>query len=84
MVSYFALQSLQFAQHLKAASAQSQTRSGVLDYGSGRNCIEFGVGKGLTRATESCVGMLMQEGKSTPVSTGLWWKALDAIGEEAR
>jgi hypothetical protein len=59
MVNCFALQSLQFAQHLKAASAQSQTLFGVLDYGSSRNCIESGGGEGLTRATDSCVIKLM-------------------------
>jgi hypothetical protein len=41
-------------QHFKAASAQSQTLFGVLDYRSSSNGIEFGVGKGLTRATDSC------------------------------
>src|SRR5579863_497815 len=46
-------------QHFKAASAQSQTLFGVLDYGSSSHGIEFGVGKGLTRATDSCVIKLM-------------------------
>jgi hypothetical protein len=46
-------------QHLKQASAQSQTLFGVLDYGSSSNGIEFGVGKGLTRATDACVLKLM-------------------------
>lgn len=46
-------------QHFKAASAQSQTLFGVLDYGGASNGIEFGVGKGLTRATDSCVLKLM-------------------------
>ena len=46
-------------QHFKSASGQSQTLFGVLDYGSSSNGIEFGVGKGLTRATDSCVIKLM-------------------------
>ena len=46
-------------QHFKATAAQSQTLFGVLDYGSSSNGIEFGVGKGLTRATDSCVIKLM-------------------------
>lgn len=45
--------------HLRQASAQAQTLFGVLDYGSSSNGIEFGVGKGLTRATDSCVLKLM-------------------------
>jgi hypothetical protein len=59
MLNPFALQSLQFAQHLKTASAQSQTLFGVLDCGSAGNYIEFDVGKSLTRATDSCVIKLM-------------------------
>jgi len=46
-------------QHFKPAGEQSQTLFGVLDYGSGGNGIEFGVGKGLTRASDSCVVKLM-------------------------
>lgn len=46
-------------QHFKSSSAQSQTLFGVLDYGSSSNGIEFGVGKGLTRASDSCVLKLM-------------------------
>ena len=46
-------------QHFKAASAQSQTLFGVLDYGGASNGIEFGIGKGLTRATDSRVLELM-------------------------
>jgi hypothetical protein len=46
-------------QHFKPAGAQSQTLFGVLDYGSSRNGIEFGVGKGLTHASDSCVIKLM-------------------------
>lgn len=46
-------------QHFKPAGAQSQTLFGVLDYGSSSNGIEFGVGKGLTRASDSCVLKLM-------------------------
>lgn len=46
-------------QHFKAASAQSQTLFGVLDYGDASNGIEFGIGKGLTRATDSLVLKLM-------------------------
>ena len=46
-------------QHFKSASAQSQTLFGVFDYGSSSNGIEFGIGKGLTRATDSCVIKLM-------------------------
>jgi hypothetical protein len=45
--------------HFKPASAQSQTLFGVLDYGSRSNGIEFGVGKGLTHASDSCVLKLM-------------------------
>jgi hypothetical protein len=46
-------------QHFRPGSAQSQTLFGVFDYGSSSNGIEFGVGKGLTRATDSCVIKLM-------------------------
>ncbi len=46
-------------QHFKPAGAQSQTLFGVLDYGSSRNGIELGVGKGLTRASDSWVLKLM-------------------------
>jgi hypothetical protein len=46
-------------QHFRPAGAQSQTLFGVLDYGSSGNGIEFGVGKGLTRASDSCVLKLM-------------------------
>jgi hypothetical protein len=46
-------------EHFKPAGAQSQTLFGVLDYGSSSNGIEFGVGKGLTRASDSCVLKLM-------------------------
>jgi hypothetical protein len=46
-------------QHFKAASAQSQTLFGVLNYGDASNGIEFGIGKGLTRATDSLVLKLM-------------------------
>ena len=46
-------------EHFRAAGAQSQTLFGVLDYGSSSNGIEFGVGKGLTRASDSCVLKLM-------------------------
>lgn len=46
-------------QHFKPASAQSQTLFGVLDYGSSSNGIEFGIGKGLTRATDARVLKLM-------------------------
>jgi hypothetical protein len=54
--------------HRKVYSSRSTQRPhrpnrrlyfGVRDYGSGRNCIEFGVGKGLTRAMDSCVRVLM-------------------------
>jgi len=46
-------------QHFKPAAAQSHTLFGVLDYGSSGNGIQFGVGKGLTRASDSCVLKLM-------------------------
>jgi hypothetical protein len=41
------------------ASAQSQTLFAVLDYGSSSNGVEFGIGRGLTRASDSCVLKLM-------------------------
>lgn len=46
-------------EHFKSASAQSQTLFGVLDYGSSANGVEFGIGKGLTRGSNSCVLKLM-------------------------
>ena len=46
-------------QHFKAASAQSQTQFGVLDYGGAGNGIEFGIGKFFTPATDSHVLKLM-------------------------
>jgi hypothetical protein len=46
-------------QRFKPAGEQSQTLFGVLDYGSSSNGIELGVGKGLTRASDSCVVKLM-------------------------
>ncbi|HWZ63954.1 MAG TPA: hypothetical protein VNX02_13105 [Steroidobacteraceae bacterium] len=46
-------------QHLKSATQQAQTVFAVLDYGSSSNGIEFGVGKGLTRASDSTVVKLM-------------------------
>jgi hypothetical protein len=41
------------------ASAQSQTLFAVLDYGNSSNGMEFGIGRGLTRASDSCVLKLM-------------------------
>lgn len=46
-------------QRFKPASARSQTLFGVLDYGSSSNGVEFGIGKGLTRDTDSYVLKLM-------------------------
>jgi hypothetical protein len=46
-------------QHFKASAQQAQTVFAVLDYGSSSNGIEFGVGKGLTHASDSTVVKLM-------------------------
>lgn len=46
-------------QHLSSGAAQQQTAFAVIDYGSGGNGIEFGIGKGLTRASDSTVVKLM-------------------------
>jgi hypothetical protein len=46
-------------QDLKSGSEQSHTLFAVLDYGGSRNGVEFGVGKGLTAATDSWVLKLM-------------------------
>lgn len=46
-------------QHFDSASAQSQTLFAVVDYGSSSNGVEFGIGHGLTRASDSCVLKLM-------------------------
>lgn len=46
-------------EHFDSASAQSQTLFAVLDYGSSSNGVEFGIGHGLTRASDSCVLKLM-------------------------
>jgi hypothetical protein len=46
-------------QHLKSGSDQSHTLFAVLDYGSSSNGLEFGIGKGLTRASDSTVVKLM-------------------------
>lgn len=45
--------------HLRSGSDQQHTLFAVLDYGSSSNGIEFGVGKGLTRASDSTVLKLM-------------------------
>jgi len=41
------------------ASAQAQTLFAVLDYGNSSNGMEFGIGRGLTRASDFCVLKLM-------------------------
>jgi hypothetical protein len=46
-------------QHLLPSSQQSQTLFAVLDYGAGGNGIEFGVGRGLTPASDAWVIKLM-------------------------
>src|SRR5215469_13057239 len=46
-------------QDLKSGSEQSHTLFAVLDYGGSRNGVEFGVGKGLTAASDSWVLKLM-------------------------
>jgi hypothetical protein len=45
--------------HLKSGADQAQTVFAVIDYGSSRHAVEFGVGKGLTRASDSWVAKLM-------------------------
>jgi hypothetical protein len=47
------------SQHFNSHSDQSQSLFAVFDYGSSGNGIEFGIGRGLTRATDSCVLKLM-------------------------
>jgi hypothetical protein len=46
-------------QHFYRASAQTQTVFAVLDYGNSSNGVEFGIGHGLTSASDSCVLKLM-------------------------
>lgn len=46
-------------QHFKAGPAQQQTLFAVFDYGSSSNGLEFGIGKGLTRSSDSTVLKLM-------------------------
>jgi hypothetical protein len=45
--------------HLKSAADQAQTVFAVIDYGSSSRGVGFGVGKGLTRASDSWVVKLM-------------------------
>lgn len=45
--------------HFAGADAQAQTTFAVVDLGSSANGIEFGVGKGWTRASDPCVVKLM-------------------------
>jgi hypothetical protein len=45
--------------HLRSGPHQQHTLFAVLDYGSGSNGLEFGIGKGLTRASDSTVLKLM-------------------------
>jgi hypothetical protein len=45
--------------HLRSGAEQSQTVFAVIDYGSSSNGIEFGIGKGLTGASDSTVVKLM-------------------------
>lgn len=45
--------------HLRSGSGQQHTLFAVFDYGSSSNGIEFGVGKGLTHASDSTVLKLM-------------------------
>jgi hypothetical protein len=45
--------------HLRSGSPQQHTLFAVLDYGSGGNGLELGIGKGLTRASDSTVLKLM-------------------------
>jgi hypothetical protein len=46
-------------QHLRPGGQQTQTLFAVLDYGSGGNGIEFGIGRGLTAASDATVIKLM-------------------------
>jgi hypothetical protein len=47
-------------EHLRSGSAQQHTLFAVLDCGSGGgSSLEFGIGKGLTRASDSAVVKLM-------------------------
>lgn len=45
--------------HLKSGADQAQTVFAVIDYGSSSHGVEFGVGKGLTRASDSWVVKLI-------------------------
>ena len=45
--------------HLYSGAEQSHTLFAVLDYGSGSNGIEFGIGRGLTRSSDSGVLKLL-------------------------
>ena len=46
-------------EHLRSGSDQQHTLFAVFDYGGSSNGIEFGIGKGLTRASDSTVLKLM-------------------------